>query len=102
MPATSLFMSPILVAVGALSLIAFAGSAIIVCREKTMPAFAQLVGAALLVVVVLTHVAETFEIWPGMGWGRPDSAGHDLDLFSVIGGSILFSGGWLLRRARKR
>jgi hypothetical protein len=45
-----------------------------------------LIGAGLLVVVVLTHVAEVFH-WPlWMGWGLPSRPGHYLDLASAIGG----------------
>ena len=29
----------------------------------------QLLGAVCLIIVVLTHVAESFEIFPAMGWG---------------------------------
>src|SRR5262249_45383192 len=35
--------------------------------------FLVLFGAACLTVVVLTHVAETFGIFPEMGWGMPNS-----------------------------
>jgi hypothetical protein len=38
------------------------------------------IGAACLIVVVLTHVAERFNIFPAMGWGLPHSPGHYLDL----------------------
>ncbi len=44
----------------------------------------QLFGIACLTVVVLTHVAEHFQIFPSMGWGKPTSAGHYLDLISAI------------------
>jgi hypothetical protein len=43
----------------------------------------QLGGAGFIVVVVLTHGAETFTIFPGMGWGLPNSTGHYVDLFSA-------------------
>jgi hypothetical protein len=29
----------------------------------------QIVGVVCLVIVVITHVAEAFQILPGMGWG---------------------------------
>jgi hypothetical protein len=38
--------------------------------------FLQLCGSACLIIVVLTHIAEAFHIFPAMGWGLPDSAGH--------------------------
>jgi hypothetical protein len=51
--------------------------------------FFVLFGAACLTVVLLTHVAETFAIFPSMGWGQPNSAGHYLDLASAILGCTL-------------
>ena len=41
-------------------------------------------GIAFLVVVVLTHVAERWHLFPEMGWGLPISPGHYLDLASAI------------------
>jgi hypothetical protein len=38
--------------------------------------FLVLFGAACLIIVVLTHVAETFGICPSMGWGQPNTAGQ--------------------------
>ena len=55
--------------------------------------FLVVFGVACLAVVVLTHVAETFGIFPGMGWGMPDSAGHYLDLVSAILGCMLLLAG---------
>jgi hypothetical protein len=55
--------------------------------------FLVLFGAACLTVVVLTHVAETFGILPGMGWSMPNSAGHYLDLVSAILGCTLLPAG---------
>ena len=49
-----------------------------------------LAGCACLNVVVLAHVAERFQILPGMGWGLPNSSGHYLDLVSAISGGVLF------------
>ena len=46
-----------------------------------------------LVIVVLTHIAEELHLFPGMGWGLPDSPGHYLDLVSAaIGGALLIAG----------
>src|SRR5262249_1956566 len=52
--------------------------------------FLMLFGAVCLTIVVLTHVAETCGLFPGIGWGQPDSAGHYLDLASAILGCTLF------------
>ena len=48
-----------------------------------------LLGSGCLIVVVLAHVAEALHIFPSMGWGLPDSAGHYLDLVSAILGCAL-------------
>ena len=62
----------------------------------------QLFGLACLVIVVFTHVAEVFHLCPAMGWGRPTSAGHYVDLVSAILGCILLPvgvvGNALMRR----
>ena len=55
----------------------------------------QLTGLCFLTVVVLTHVAERFHIFPAMGWGQPDSVGHYLDLVSAIFGCALVLVGFL-------
>jgi hypothetical protein len=54
-----------------------------------------LLGSGFLILVVLTHVAESFHIFPAMGWGLPNSAGHYLDLVSAILGCTLLSLGLL-------
>jgi hypothetical protein len=48
-----------------------------------------------LMAVVLAHIAEAFRLFPGMGWGQPDSAGHYLDLFGAALGLILFPLGYI-------
>ena len=59
--------------------------------------FLMLFGAVCLTIVVLTHVAETFGLFPSMGWGQPDSAGHYLNLVSAIFGCALLLVGLLGR-----
>jgi hypothetical protein len=54
--------------------------------EPTLWRLLRLIGLGLLIVVVLTHVAERFHIFPSMGWGQPNSIGHYLDLVSAIFG----------------
>ena len=51
-------------------------------------------------IVVLTHVAERFRLFPGMGWGLPDSPGHYLDLVSALFGSVLLIAGVLISSNR--
>ena len=60
-----------------------------------------LVGGAFWLVVVLTHVAERWRIFSGMGWGLPNSPGHYLDLFSAIAGGVLLLAAWLAARLSK-
>jgi hypothetical protein len=55
--------------------------------------FMQFAGIACLAIVVLSHVAERFKMFPIMGWGLPDSPGHYLDLVSAIIGCASFSAG---------
>ena len=54
-------------------------------------------GAGCLLVSVLTHVAEQWDILPGMGWGLPNSPGHYLDLISAVSGIGLLVAAGLAR-----
>ena len=78
----------------------FAGSAVLFSRGKTVCSFLQLLGAGCLVMVVLTHVAETLRLFPWMHWGLEHSAGHYLDLGSAILGLTLFPIGYLFHALR--
>jgi hypothetical protein len=77
----------------------FAGSAVLFSRGKTVCSFLQLLGAGCLVMVVLTHVAETLRLFPWMHWGLEHSAGHYLDLGSAVLGLTLFPIGYLFQCA---
>jgi hypothetical protein len=44
-------------------------------QARTQSAVFQLVGACLLAVVVLAHVAEGLPLLPGLEWGQPHSVG---------------------------
>ena len=57
-----------------------------------------LAGCLCWLVVVLAHVAERWRLWPGMGWGLPNSPGHYLDLASAIAGAVLLLAAFLVRR----
>lgn len=60
-------------------------------------------GSACLLVVVLTHVAERWHLFPGMGWGLANSPGHYLDLFCAIAGIALLLAAYVSsRRSRSR
>lgn len=56
-------------------------------------------GCGCLLVVVLTHVAEHWNILPGMGWGRQGSLGHYLDLLSAVAGIALLVSVLMLTRS---
>ena len=53
----------------------------------------QLVGAAALMITVLTHVCETPALFPWMGWEAESSPGHYLDLSGAVPGLTLFPTG---------
>ena len=80
----------------------FSGSLILFLREKTFSSLLQLLGAACLIVVVLTHVLEAFRLFPSMHFGREHSIGHYLDLWSAVFGLTLFPAGYLLHSLTKR
>jgi hypothetical protein len=77
-------------------------SAIQFATRRNARAFVQLLGAAFLAVMVLAHVAETFHLFPGMGWGLRNSVGHYIDLTSAVAGLILLPSGYLLERVCNR
>lgn len=60
-----------------------------------MPSWLQLIGSAGLMMIVLAHLAEAFDLIPLMGWGLEDSAGHYLDLGSALVGLTLFPIGYV-------
>jgi uncharacterized membrane protein len=67
-------------------------------RRRTPSAWLQVAGAGCLVVVVLTHVAEAFRLFPTMGWGEPHSVGHYLDLTSAALGVTMLCAALVLWR----
>jgi hypothetical protein len=74
----------------------FSGSLVLFFKRKNVSALVQLVGAACLLVVVLTHVCEAFHLFPSMHFGREHSVGHYLDVWSAVLGLSLFPIGYLL------
>jgi len=72
------------------------GSDLLYSRAKTLPSLAQLFGAGCLLLVVLAHICEALNLFPAMGWGSEDSAGHYLKFWSAIFGFTLFPLGYLL------
>ena len=71
------------------------GSIALFLRARTVPAFLQVFGAGCLVMVVVAHLCEALQLFPWMGWGLQDSAGHYLDLASAALGLTLFPVGYL-------
>jgi hypothetical protein len=71
-------------------------------RERTLFPLLQLVGAASLIVVVLTHIFEALRAFPSMGWGRENSVGHYVDLCSAILAVTLFPLGFLMHTLKTR
>ena len=90
-------MKAALVVIGGLVALLVAVSAIRAIREPTPAAVLQLSGAGLLLVMVLTHFAEALSVLPQMGWGRPNTPGHYLDLVSAVAGMVLVVAGISLR-----
>ena len=78
------------------------GAGVTFVRGRTLAGGLQVVGATALVLVVLTHVCEALQMFPGMHWGLEHSAGHYLDLASAILGFGLFPAGYLLQALRDR
>jgi hypothetical protein len=91
-------MNPALIVIGVTVPTAFGASVILFAKERTAGSFLQLLGAGLLIVVIFAHIAEAFHLFPRMGWGLPNSAGHYVDLICAVAGLILFPSGYLCRR----
>lgn len=73
----------------------FAGSAILFSKTRSAASTLQLIGSVGLMMVVLTHFAEAFDLISWMGWGLEDSAGHYFDLGGAVLGLTLFPIGYL-------
>jgi hypothetical protein len=85
----------ILLGIGIPACILFSGSIVLFLRGKTLSSFLQLLGAGCLMMVVLTHVSEAFQLFPWMHWGLEHSVGHYLDFWSAVLGLTLFPVGYL-------
>lgn len=72
------------------------GAVALFARDKTFGSFLQLLGAASLALVVLTHICEALHWLPSMQWGLERSVGHYLDLSAAAVGVASFSLGYLL------
>jgi hypothetical protein len=76
-------------------LILFAGAVVLYARTRTASSLVQVLGAACLIVVVLTHVCEALNLFPSMRWGAEGSIGHYVDLAGAVLGLSLFPIGYL-------
>ena len=85
-----------------LALVLFTASGLTLRLERTVSPLIQLIGAACLVIVALTHIFEALNLFPSMRWGQPNSFGHYLDLLSAVFGVTLVPTGYLLRWRRSR
>lgn len=72
-----------------------AGSIILFSKRQSAASLLQLIGSAGLMLVVLAHLAEGFDLIPWMRWGAEDSAGHYLDLGGAVFALTLFPIGYL-------
>lgn len=69
-------------------------------RRRTLSSLLQLGGSGCLLIVVFAHVCEALRIFPAMGWGKPDSLGHYIDLSSAVLGAAMLSSGYMLHRPK--
>jgi hypothetical protein len=91
-----------LILIGISVCIVFGASIASYAEEKTAMALTQLAGAAFLLVVIFAHVSEAFGFIPSLGWGRPNTPGHYIDLVSAIAGAVLLPIGYLGRLHARR
>lgn len=76
------------------------GSIVLTRKNKTVPFVLQVVGAACLTLVVLTHVCESLHLLSWMGWGLENSPAHYVDFVSVVVALTLFPVGYLWGNVR--
>jgi hypothetical protein len=92
----------ILLGLGIPACIVLVGSSVLFFRTKVISTSLQLLGAIGLTMVVISHIAEAFDLLPWMRWGLEHSAGHYLDLASAIIGLTTFPTGYLLFALARR
>ncbi len=76
------------------------GSVVALVAGRTTARLFWLFGSLCLTVVVVAHVAEAMRWLPSMGWGRPDSVGHYIDLTAAISGVCFLMTALALTRRR--
>lgn len=75
----------------------FAGSLVLFARRKSASALLQLLGSGCLALAVVTHVSETFHLFPAIHWGS-----HYVGLGTAALGLILFPLGYLGQAVAKQ
>ena len=75
------------------------GSAVVFFRRQDLWSGFQMIGSVCLLIVVLAHICEALAWLPAMGWGRPHSIGHYVDLSCAVLGVTLFPVAWIETRA---
>ncbi|HKC70994.1 MAG TPA: hypothetical protein VKB60_05180 [Terriglobales bacterium] len=74
----------------------FAGALILFSKARGPRSLLQMLGAACLLLVILTHLCEGLHLLPWMGWGLEHSAGHYIDLCAALLAITFFPAGYLL------
>ena len=70
-------------------------------RTRTVGSLFELIGAAGLAMLGLTHRCEGWRILPWMRWGIAGGPGHYLNLASLSTGLLLLPAGYLLTTRRR-
>lgn len=68
-------------------------------RSASVATRLQAIGAIGLLVVIGAHLCEALGWLGSMGWGRPNTVGHYLDLAGAVLGVTLAPVGYLLSRS---
>ena len=69
-----------------------------VLRTRAAGSLLELIGAAALAMLGLTHLLEGLHILPWMRWGIEGGPGHYLNLASLATGLLLLPTGFVLTR----
>jgi succinate dehydrogenase/fumarate reductase cytochrome b subunit len=80
----------------------FCGACALFARSRSPWSFFQVLGAAGLLIVLMTHVCEALRLFPWMYWGREGSVGHYVDLSGAVLGLVAFPTGYLVHALRTR
>jgi hypothetical protein len=67
---------------------------------RSLASALQAFGIGCFAIVAATHVFEEFSALPALGWGRPGSVGHFIDLTAALLGVVFVAAGILLRGYR--